>query len=54
MVGMLYKWCLVGDLCALRFANEPVTRPGAPTDPRERAVPMFFISEPFTYVPAPI
>jgi len=51
---MSYKWCLVGDLRALKFASEPITRPGVPADPCERAAPMFFISEPFAYVPAPI
>ena len=54
MVGMSYKWCLVSDLCALKFASEPVTRPGVPADPCERVVPMLFISKPFAYVPAPI
>ena len=51
---MSYKWCLVGDLRALKFASEPITRPGVPADPCERAAPMLFISEPFAYVPAPI
>ena len=54
MVGMSYKWCLIGDLRALKFASEPITRPGVPADPCERAAPMFFISEPFAYVPSPI
>ena len=54
MVGMLYKWCLVGDLLALKFATKPITRPGVPADPCERATPMLFIIEPFAYVSAPI
>ena len=54
MVGISYKWCLVGDLRVLKFASEPFTSPGVPADPCERTAPMFFISEPFACVPAPI
>jgi len=54
MVGMFYKWCLVGDLRACKCVSEPVTRPGVPADPCERAIPMLFISEPSTYVSASI
>jgi len=54
IISLLYKWCLVGDLHARKCASEPVTRPGVPADPCERAVSMLFISEPCAYVSAPI
>ena len=45
---------LVGDLCACKFASEPVTRPGVPADPCEHAVSMLLPVVPCAYVSVPI